>query len=118
MKGKSAPTVFHNPDIDLHDIVHGDDFTFLGWEEDLIDIENKVRGWSDLKVRGVLSGGPDDKKEISILNRRLTWDGNLMTYVADIRHSELSCEAFGLSDDLNGLTKPVMKETIMEIVNT
>ena len=34
-KGVANPTVFHNPVNDLRCVVHGDDFTFLGWEEDL-----------------------------------------------------------------------------------
>ena len=35
--GVANPTVFHHPGKEMRCVVHGDgdDFTFLGWEEDL-----------------------------------------------------------------------------------
>ena len=35
IKGPSSPCVFWHPDRELRCVVHGDDFTVLGWEKEL-----------------------------------------------------------------------------------
>ena len=50
-------------------VVHGDDFTFLGAEEDLRRIAAKMEEWLEVKVRGILGTDPEDEKEMVILNR-------------------------------------------------
>jgi hypothetical protein len=54
--GISAPTVFHDPLRDVQCLVHGDDFTFLGWGKDLKDIEEGLKEFYELKVRGFWVG--------------------------------------------------------------
>jgi hypothetical protein len=117
VRGKSAKTVFYNSETGLRCVVHGDDFTFLGFEEDLQNVATQMQGWYDLKASGILGGKSDDLKEISILNRRLTWTGDVMTYEADIKHGEIICEELGLQRHSNGLTKSVVRETIEDIEN-
>jgi hypothetical protein len=60
-RGRSVPTVFYNKEKDMSGAVHGDDFTFLGYEEDLLDLIELLKGWFELKVRAIL--GPDDKDD-------------------------------------------------------
>ena len=115
--GKSAPTVFFHPDKGVRCVVHGDDFTFLGFEEDLDDVAKEMASWYELKVRGVLGGEPGDLEEITILNQRLTWTGNVMTYEADRKHGQIICEAMGLDRNSNGLTKSIVRETLEDIEN-
>ena len=74
-KGVANPTVFHNPVNDLRCVVHGDDFTFLGWEEDLEEMVKHLEKHYELKVRGVLGGEKGDDEEITILNRKVSWRG-------------------------------------------
>ena len=86
--GKSAPTVFFDPTCRLRCVVHGDDFTFLGWQEDLFRIRDAMKSFYELKVRGILGEGTGDCREIVILNRRLTWSPEGPTYEADPSHAE------------------------------
>ena len=55
--GVTAATVFC--------VVHGDDFTFLGWEEDLHDVRDGMNAKYELKVRGVLGGEWGDQREVT-----------------------------------------------------
>lgn len=116
-RGKSAPTAFYNPVNGVRCVVHGDDFTFLGFEEDLQDVARAMGSWYELKVRGVLGGEPGDLQEITILNRRLTWVGDVMTYEADPKHGEIICDELGLQRNSNGLVKAVVRETLEDIEN-
>ncbi len=48
-------------------MVHGDDFSFCGLEQDLMWIKEKMAKWFDIKVRGMLGPDAGDMKEIIIL---------------------------------------------------
>jgi len=72
-QGKSAPTVFSNIDKNIDAVVHGDDFTFLGYEEDLLEIAEMMSKWFEIKVRGIVGPEARDLNEIVILNRTLEW---------------------------------------------
>ena len=52
VRGTAAPTAFYSPAMDCSCVVHGDDFTFLGYDEDLQKVASDMRGWYELKVRG------------------------------------------------------------------
>ena len=113
-KGLSAPTVFYCEEKQLRCVVRGDDFAFLGWDKDLDDVVEHMKKAYELKVRGKMSGDPKDAQEITILNRKLTWKGNEMTYEADLKHVEKIIEEMGLDDRSNGLTKPYVRELLDE----
>ncbi len=57
-RAKAAPTVFCNPETEVRCVVHGDDFMFLGYSDELKKIADTMREWYELKVRGVLDGEP------------------------------------------------------------
>ena len=115
VKGVSAPTAFYCKEKELRCVVHGDDFTFLGWDDDLEDVVEHMKKYYELKVRGKMSGDPTDMQEITILNRRLTWRGDEMTYEADPKHAEIICEKFGLGPESKGLTRPCVKESGVDV---
>ena len=98
-------------------VVQRDDFTFLGWEEDLGEMADYLREHYELKVRGILGGEPGDMTEITILNRRLTWKDGQMLYEADPKHVELVCQGVGLEPTSKGLDKPCLKETVDEVLD-
>ena len=98
-RGKSVPTVFYDQARDMSGAVHGDDFTFLGYEEDLHELVDLLKGWFELKVRGIL--GPDEKddKEIVILGRTVRWDPDGIRITADRKHSEAIKKYCGLDEN-------------------
>ena len=114
-KGKSAPTVFYDEGRDLRCVVHGDDFSFLGWERDLHEAADFLKSVYELKVKGILGDGPNDVHEVVILNRRLSWKDGVLTYEADPKHAELVWEGMGLDPESKGLHKPCVKETVGEV---
>ena len=59
--------MFYNPTTETRLVGHGDDFTFLGYAEDLVWIEKVMKEWYTFKTRGTLGPDKDDLKEISIL---------------------------------------------------
>ena len=70
-KGLTAAIVFYDKAREIWCMVHRDDFTFLGWEEDLNDVRDGMKAKYELRVRGILGGAWRDQREVTILNRRL-----------------------------------------------
>ena len=70
-KGLTAATVFHDKARETRCVVHRDDLSFLGWEEDANDVRDGMKAKYELKVRGILGGAWRDQREVTILNRRL-----------------------------------------------
>ena len=83
--------------------MHGDDFTALGDKQGLDAYEKALAKRFELKIRGRLGEGPDETKEIRILNRIVRIMPNGISYEADPRHAELLVKSLGL-----GECKPVM----------
>ena len=67
--GLSSPCLFYHPQKQVRLVVHGDDFTFLGGEEELEWCKKIMKQSYEIKVRGILGPGPNDCKTIRILNR-------------------------------------------------
>eukprot|EP00973_Karenia_brevis_P074277 10319704-Karenia_brevis.AAC.1 len=57
LSDNSCGVVFYNQETDLSLMVHGDDYTFCGLEDDLVWIRNLMETWSEVKFRGIM--GPD-----------------------------------------------------------
>ena len=114
VRGKSAPTVFFREATGCRCVVHGGDFTFLSFEEDVRKIVKDMKGWYDIKVRGILGEDEKDDKEVTILNRRLTWKNNEIEYEADQKHVKKLMEDLGLDDGSKGLEAPAETEVIPE----
>ena len=56
-RGVTCGVCFYHMERDLSLVVHGDDFTFCGLEEDLIWIKELMESWYEIKFRGILGGG-------------------------------------------------------------
>ncbi len=54
-------------------VVHGDDFTSLGYEEDLEWFKMKMQSEFQIKHRGRLGSEDEDDKAIRILERIVAW---------------------------------------------
>ena len=72
-RGLSCGVVLYHKERDISVVVHGDDFTLCGLEEDLWWIKGLMESWFEIKVRGVLGPDPGDQKEVTILGRRVVW---------------------------------------------
>ena len=79
--------MFKHKDRDLRVLVHGDDFTVLGWESDLDWFRDKIASRFDVKFRGRMGKG-EDTQSIRILNRIVTWYPDRVEYEADQRHAK------------------------------
>lgn len=88
--------IFH-PGRGIRRVVHGDDFTFLGCEEDMKWCTQMMKDEYEVKVRGMLGPDRQDDKKISILNRCIEWKKNEIWYEADPRHAEILIRGLGLN---------------------
>ena len=61
----------YNIDRDVQGVVHGDDFTYLAYDEDIPWVISMMESRYEIKVRGVLGPEAKDDKSIRILNRCL-----------------------------------------------
>jgi hypothetical protein len=53
LRGEGEGVVFYHEERALSLAVHGDDFTFCGYEEDLFRIRDLMASWFEIKVRGI-----------------------------------------------------------------
>ena len=95
-------------------MVHGDDFTFLGYEESVEEMKTELAKWWEIKVRGTIGDDPQDDKEIVILNRTIRWNGESLRLQPDPKHRTAILEAFSLKDDSKGLTIPSDRDEVTE----
>ena len=111
--GVSNPCVFHHPIRDIAIVVHGDDFTALGTDDDLNWYEGQLQQSFEIKIRGRLGEGCDGPQEIRILNRIVAVDADGLRYEADPRHGDLLSASLNLSSDSSAVTpgvKPVDRD--------
>ena len=115
--GVSSVCAFYNEERDLRAVVHGDDFTYLGYEEDLQWIIDKMKQTFEIKIRGILGPQPGDQKVIRILNRIVTWRDNEIWYECDPRHSEIIVRDLGLANSTSVISSPQSKNLSEEELN-
>jgi hypothetical protein len=106
--------VFFCKDKDIRCVVHGDDFTFSGAKADLLNIAKAMKEVYELKVRAILGDECDDDKEITILNRTLSWGADGMKYEADEKHVTEILKYFNLDESSKGLDAPSVRERSVE----
>ena len=114
VKGKAANTVFWNRETGVRCVAHGDDFTFLGEDKYLDEVEAQMGAWYDIKVRGRIGADAKDQKEITILNRELKWDLDGLKYAADPKHVKIMMEATGLTEESKQSEVPGLREDDLE----
>ena len=77
-------------------MVHGDDFTALGFEPALDWFRRSISSVFEVKFRGRIGPADGDLKSIRILNRVVQWTPEGLEYEADQRHAELIVQGLGL----------------------
>ena len=110
-RGLAAPTVFYKEEGDVSMVVHGDDFTAPGPDDELTKLEAKMREWYEVKTRGRLGPDRKDDKEIRILNRKVKWLDKMITYEADERNIQAIIKELGCEDGSKGLDAPMVLDS-------
>ena len=96
-QGRSSPCVSHHKLRDITIVVHGDDFTALGLEDDLTWYEKRLAEHFEIGDRHRISDQPGTEQEARILNRIIRVDENQISYEADPRHIELLARSLNLT---------------------
>ena len=115
-KGKASSCCFYHNKWDVRCAVHGDDFTFEGCDRGLDAVEKAMVRAFECKVDGRLGGGPNDKKEVRVLNRVMTWSKQGVTWEADPRHAEALIRDMGVASE-NTVVTPGVKQSQEELEN-
>ena len=107
---RSVPVAFVHETRDLMGVVHGDDFIFVGLDEDLDYAEKLLTDQYEVKNRGRLGTGPGDVREIDVLGRIIKMEDDGITWEGDPRHQVKLEEYFGMDKSSKGLTKNGYKD--------
>ena len=113
-QGKSCPTVLFRRSTGCRLVVHGDDFTFASWENEVPKLLEEMKGWYEIKVRAILGGSPEDDEEVTILGRRLRWRRGTreIEYEADDKYVKQVMSEMNLQADSKGLDAPIEMEIV------
>ena len=113
IQGRACPCAFYNPVKDCRIIIHGDDFTVLGLDEDILWLQKELNNTFPTKLRGILGTSDQHQKEIRILNRVLRITTGGLEYEPDVRHVETIIQELGLQGS-NGVNTPGTKQKFEE----
>ena len=83
-------------------MVHGDDVTFSGYDDDLVWIGGLMKGWLEIKVRAKLGPEDTDDKEVTILGWTVRWQDWSIEYEADEKHRDIVMTHFDFDDTTKG----------------
>ena len=108
LQGAASACVFMHPSRQLVCSVHGDDFTVAGPCSGLNWFESAMKAKYELTVGGRLGPGPNDAKEVSVLNRIIRWTAKGIEYEADPRQVEKLLVEIEL-EGANGAATPGQK---------
>ena len=108
-QGRATPCVFYHPERRIRTMVHGDDYVSTGMPKDVEWMNLQFESKYTVKTQ-LLGPGPNEVKQVKILNRIITWDGKQgIIYEADPRHVEIVVDQLQL-DDAKLVTTPGTKE--------
>ena len=113
-RGLATPCAFYMKEKELRVVVHGDDFTVLGREEDLDWFRREISKAYEVKFRGRIGPEDKDQKSIRILNRVVEWTDAGIRYEADQRHAEIIVRKLGLSKEGKEISTPGVKKEYSE----
>jgi len=109
IRGISTPSVFYHETRELRVVVHGDDFTFLGWKEQLNWVRAEMMKRYEIKFE-LMGPAAGDNKSVRILNRVLQWRESGLELEADQRHAELIIKYAGLGNKAKPVGSPGEKK--------
>ena len=108
--GRASKVVFYHEEWGVRAVVHGDDFSFAGEEEDLLRVQALMESWYDVKIRGMMSEDRKDLQEMTLLNRSLVWKEDAIKWGADPKHVDQILENLNINDDSKPVVSPMVKD--------
>lgn len=96
-QGLSSPVIYVNALRSLYVSVHGDDITSLGPEASLNWLRDAIMTRYEIKYGGMLGPDREDLKDVSILNRLVSFEDSHTTYEADPRHVQILLRELGVA---------------------
>ena len=114
-QGAASPCVFVHRARNIATFVRGDDFISCALTRQLDRPEATLEKKYELKRGGRLGPGPEDSREIMVLNRVLRWTWESFKYEADPRQAERLSEGFELDDSCNGAATPGVKPQLEQV---
>jgi hypothetical protein len=88
VQGTASPNLFRHEARGIVTSVHGDDFTSAGPKDALDWFEAELQRHYEITIQPRLGPGPQDAKEVRVLNRVIRWCGSHLEYEADPRQVE------------------------------
>ena len=106
-QGVASPCHFFHRDRGIQTVVHGDDFSSLAADHELMWMKSKLEAKYQIKTKVL---GPDERdyKQVRVLNRVISWENGGITYEADPRHAELVIKQMKV-EEANPVTSPGCK---------
>jgi hypothetical protein len=114
-QGVASPCIFVHPTRGIACSVHGDDFTSTGEKRELDWLEQQLESKYELRKGGRLGPGPNDAKELTVLNRILRFTEAGYEYEADPRQAEKLLESLHLDEGCNTTATPGLKALIEQL---
>ena len=117
--GDYSVCVYRHKTKPLTCFVHGDDYVGLGERADLEQFYKDLQATFIVKHRGILGPGTNDKKQMRILNRVVTYNQGLngepdcITYEADQRHIDFLAADFGIKVGGKSVATPLDKANFL-----
>ena len=108
--GIASPCCFYHAARGISVVVHGDDFTNLGTDEDLDWLQVELAKYFEIKVRGGIGEAIEGDNDMRILNRIVTVEQDKITYEADPRHVDLMSASLGITA-ANSVVTPGLKDS-------
>ncbi len=99
VKGLGSPCVFYHDDRKLRAVIHGDDFTISGKENQLNWFKENITNKFEVKFKARLGPEENDDKSVRVLNRVVEWNERGISYEPDQRHAEIIVRAL---TEING----------------
>ena len=98
-------------------MVHGDDFTVASWEDEIPKLLDDMKNWYDIKVRGILGGGPSDDEGVTILGRRSRWRRGTRNTESEANDKYVKevVKEMNLQEDSKGLDVPKEREIVENV---
>ena len=109
-RNRSNPCCLYSKSRDLRVFV-------LGSRSDVVWFHDKMKAQYEVKVKSVLGEGAEDDKEARILNRRVSWGAEGISYEADEKHAKQIIEDLGLKG-ASPVTTPIIRKGAGQEENT
>ena len=83
------PCIFYIQAQNIRFVVHGDDFTVLGYPQQIEWLHKQVLRKYEISISGQICPGPKVNKVATIVNRVIEWTAEGIYYEPDARHVDI-----------------------------